>query len=285
SQRRSQSAARAQEGTRMNTATPAPFAANGFDFTDSSVVIVGGTSGVGLATATAFAQTGCRRLLLLGRNEERGKRALDHLAEAVPGGQADFLAVDACDPDAATEAAAEAHRRLGRIDVLVNSTAAPATPALLHNQSASEIRDVLAQQTTAPLLMSRAVLPYMREQRSGSIVAIASDATKVPTPGETVLGAAMGAIVTYCRTLALEAKRNGVRVNVVTPSLIVDTGFFDRAMDDEFSKKIFERAASQAHLGLTTPTDVANLVLFLASPLARLITGQVVSVNGGISVA
>lgn len=269
----------------MNTANPVPRAANGLDFSDTAVMIVGGTSGVGLATAVAFAQTGCRRLLLLGRNEERGKHAVEHVAEVVPGVHPEFLAVDATDPDATTEAAEEAHRRLGRIDILVNSTAAPALPALLHNLPAVEIRDVLTEQTMAPLLMSRAVIPFMRAQKSGSIINIASDATKVPTPGEAHLGAAMGAIVTYSRTMALEAKRYGVRVNVVTPSLIVETGFFDRAMEDEFSKKIFERAASQAHLGLTTPTDVANLVLFLTSPLARLITGQVISVNGGISVA
>jgi NAD(P)-dependent dehydrogenase (short-subunit alcohol dehydrogenase family) len=97
----------------------------------------------------------------------------------------------------------------------------------------------------------------------------------------------MAAIVTFSRTLALEAKRYGVRVNAITPSLIVDTGSFDRVMSQshEFSKKIFERITAQAHLGLTEPADLANLVLFLASPLSRLITGQVISVNGGISIA
>ena len=100
-----------------------------------------------------------------------------------------------------------------------------------------------------------------------------------------MLGGAMAAIVTFTRTLALEAKRYGVRVNAITPSLIVDTGSFDRAMNQEFSKKIFDKIVSQAHLGLTTPDDLANLILYLASPLSRLITGQVISVNGGISVA
>ena len=114
-------------------------------------------------------------------------------------------------------------------------------------------------------------------------VTIASDAAKVPTPGETCLGAAMAAIVTFSRTLALEAKRYGVRVNAITPSLIVDTGSYDRAMDQEFSKKIFDKITAQAHLGLTEPVDLANLVLFLASPLSRLITGQVVSVSGGLT--
>ena len=262
-----------------------PRADEGFDFSESAVLIAGGTSGVGLATAIAFAQTGCRRLILLGRSEERGKRAVDRLLESVPGAHAEFLSADANDPAAAAEAAAEVHSRLGGIDVLVNSVVSPYQPTLFHEITTEAVRDILTQQALGPLLMSRAVIPFMRERAAGSIVNIASDAAKVPTPGETCLSAAMAAIVTFSRTLALEAKRYGVRVNAITPSLIVDTGSFDRVMSHEFSKKIFDRITAQAHLGLTEPADLANLVLFLASPLSRLITGQVISVNGGISIA
>lgn len=269
----------------MLTSTPAPQAADGFDFSGIGVVIAGGTSGVGLATAVAFARTGCHRLVLLGRNEERGKSAVERVVQAVPSAKADFVAADVNDPTAADEAAAEAHLLLGGIDVVVNSVVAPYQPTLLHQISTTQVHDILTQQALGPLLMTRAVLPYLREQESGSIINIASDAAKVVTPGETVLGGAMAAIVTFTRTLALEAKRYGVRVNAITPSLIVDTGSFDRAMNQEFSKKIFDKIVSQAHLGLTTPDDLANLILYLASPLSRLITGQVISVNGGISVA
>jgi NAD(P)-dependent dehydrogenase (short-subunit alcohol dehydrogenase family) len=262
-----------------------PSAAAGYDFSGAAVLITGGTSGVGLATAVAFAQAGCRRLIVLGRNEERGKRAVDHVQKSVSGAEIEFMSVDANDPVAAEDAAAESQRRLGAIDVLVNSTVAPYSPTLLRNMPTEQIARVLTEQALGPLLMSRAVLPYMSQQRSGSIINVASDAAKVPTPGETCIGAAMAAIVTFSRTLALEAKRDGVRVNVITPSLIVDTGSYDRAMNEDFSKKIFDRIISQAHLGLTEPADLANLALFLASPMSRLITGQVVSVNGGISVA
>ncbi|NKQ55460.1 SDR family oxidoreductase [Amycolatopsis sp. K13G38] len=262
-----------------------PNAAEGFDFSGSGVLIAGGTSGVGLATAVAFALAGCRRLMLLGRNEERGKRAVDEVLGTVTDARAEFLPADANDPASAAEAAAETHRRLGGIDILVNSVVAPYQPTPLHEIPVDDVRNILTQQALGPLLMSRAVLPFLREQGSGSIINIASDAAKVPTPGETCLGAAMAAIVTFSRTLALEAKRYGVRVNAITPSLIANTGSYDRAMSQPFSKKIFERITGQAHLGLTEPEDLANLTLFLASPLARLITGQVVSVNGGISVA
>lgn len=262
-----------------------PQAAEGFDFSGSAVVIAGGTSGVGLATAVAFAQAGCRRLMLLGRDSGRGKRAIEYIAEVVPGVDAEFFPADVNDPEGAESAAQEAHRRLGRIDLLVNSVVAPYQPTLLHEIPAEQLGKILNEQAVGPLLMSRAVIPLMREQQSGSIVNIASDAARVPTPGETGLGAAMAAIVTFSKTLAVEAKRYGVRVNVITPSLIVNTGSYDRAMSEEFSAKIFKRITSQAHLGKTKPQDLANLVLFLSSPLAQLVTGQVVSVNGGISVA
>jgi NAD(P)-dependent dehydrogenase (short-subunit alcohol dehydrogenase family) len=96
----------------------------------------------------------------------------------------------------------------------------------------------------------------------------------------------MAAIVTFSKTLALEVKRYGIRVNIITPSLIVNTGSYDRVMEDSsFSKKIFDRIVSAAHLGLTEPEDLADAILFLASHHAKRITGQVISVNGGISIA
>lgn len=255
------------------------------DYADRGVLIVGGTSGVGLAAAMAFASAGAQHLVLVGRNPERGKNAVEQIAAGYPRSVPVFLAADANDPAAAEEVVAAAVSQLGRLDVLVNSTVAPYQPTLLHDIPAAELLSVLVQQAAGPMLMSRAAVPFMRAQRSGAIINIASDAVKVPTPGETAIGAAMAAIVTFSRTLAVEAKRYGVTVNVITPSLIVNTGSYDRAMDLAFSKKIFDRIVSQAHLGLTEPEDLAALIMFLASPMAAKITGQVISVNGGISVA
>jgi NAD(P)-dependent dehydrogenase (short-subunit alcohol dehydrogenase family) len=250
-----------------------------FDFADKGIVIAGGTSGVGLSTASAFAAAGAQRIVLVGRNAERGNNAVQQVVAAHPKSEPVFFSADA------EQVAAQANEYLGRIDVLVNSTVAPYQPTLLHDIPTAELLQILVQQAAGPLLMSRAVVPFMRAQKSGAIINIASDAVKVPTPGETAIGSAMAAIVTFSRTLALEAKRYGVTVNAITPSLIVNTGSYDRAMNLEFSKKIFDKIVSQAHLGLTEPEDLANLALFFASPMASKITGQVVSVNGGISVA
>lgn len=252
---------------------------------ESTVLIVGGTAGVGLATAIQFALAGAPGIALIGRNAERGEQACAAVRAQVPGAQVGFIAADANDTAQATRAAEEARRQLGRIDVLVNSTVGPFVPRLLHLTPVEDIAPMLAGQMLAPLLMSRIVLPWMREQHGGLIVNIASDAGKLATPGESVIGAAMAGIVMFSRTLAMEAKRDGVRVNVLTPSLIEGTLTYDRVTNDGFSAKLFEKAARMAQLGITQPEDLAHLIVFLASPHAARITGQAISPNGGISAA
>lgn len=135
------------------------------------------------------------------------------------------------------------------------------------------------------MLLTRIVLPYLQEQCGGSIITIASDAAKVPTPGEAALGGAMAAIVMFTKVAALEAKRNGVRVNVLTPSLIAGTTTAANVLSDGFSKRLFEKAASQAHLGVAEPEDLAAMAVFLGGPAAARVTGQTISVNGGVSIA
>jgi 2-hydroxycyclohexanecarboxyl-CoA dehydrogenase len=93
----------------------------------------------------------------------------------------------------------------------------------------------------------------------------------------------MAAIVMFTRTLAVEGKRNGIRANVITPSLISGTPTTERAMSEGFSKKLFEKAAQLAALGVASAEDQAETVVFLSGPGAARLTGQAISVNGGIS--
>jgi 2-hydroxycyclohexanecarboxyl-CoA dehydrogenase len=250
---------------------------------DSGVLITGGTAGVGLLTAHHFVAAGVRRIVLLGRDVTRGQAACAAVIERAPGTQAHFLACDAANPDAVQATVAQAAALLGSIDVLVNSTVSPYTPDLLFRTPLHDLPIILTQQALPPMLMCRAVLPYMQAQNGGAIINIASDAAKVPTQGETVLGAAMAAITMFSRTLAMEAKRNGIRVNVLTPSLIEGTGAAERNLADGFSAKLFQKVARLAELGLTQPEDLASLIVYLASPQAARITAQVISVNSGIS--
>ncbi|MFW2829418.1 SDR family NAD(P)-dependent oxidoreductase [Sphingomonas sp. ID0503] len=251
----------------------------------SAVLIAGGTSGVGLACAREFAKAGSREIAIVGRNPERGEAALRSLKSSYEEVDFRLILADANVVSEARRVVEDTTEAFGRVDVLVNSTAASYVPKLLFRMDLEEIPEILVQQALAPLLLSSAVLGGMREQKRGVIINIASDAAKVPTPGETVLGAAMAAIVTFTRTLAMEGKRDGIRANAVTPSLIGGTNVFDRVMNDPFSAKLFGNAAKLAELGVVQPDDLAGLIVYLASPGAAKLTGQAISMNGGISAA
>lgn len=252
---------------------------------ECGVLITGGTSGAGLATALHFAAAGVRRIALIGRDQVRGKAACATVLSQTVDAQVEFIMADANRVEQATAAAEKARSSVGRIDVLVNSTLTEFTPQLFHNTAINQIEPIIFERLMAPLLMCRLVLPWMREQGSGVIINISSDAAKVATPGESVIATAMAGLVIFSRTLAMEAKRDGIRVNVLTPSLISGTQAAERHLQGGFSAKIFDKVASRAHLGLAQPEDIAALAVFLASPAAARITGQTISVNGGISAA
>jgi 2-hydroxycyclohexanecarboxyl-CoA dehydrogenase len=253
------------------------------DYADSAVLIAGGTSGAGLASAVGFARAGVRRIALLARNPERGEAARQVVLGHFPGTEVLFVPADAGDAGMLQQAVATVHAKFGQLDVAVSSVTAAYRPELLHRTPIEDLARIVTEQALPPMLLTRIVLPLMAEQGGGSIINIASDAAKVPTPGEAALGGAMAAIVMFSRTAAVEAKRNGIRVNVLTPSLIVNTLTAERVLADGFSRKLFEKATSLAHLGVPEPEDLASLIVFLGGPGAAKLTGQVISVNGGIS--
>ena len=252
---------------------------------DCGVLVVGGSSGIGFAAARAFVSAGVSRLVVNGRDRGRGEAAWRLLREEAPSLAGGFIAADVTRPEGAEELVRKAIKSLGTAEILVNCAGGDHAPELFHNIDAADIQTVLNHYTMGTFNVSRLLLPHMMEKGDGVIINIASDAAKVPTPGECLNGAAMAAIVMFSRTLALEAKRSGIRVHAVTPSIVRGTRTFDRVMTAGFSARLFEKAISRASLGVVTPEDVASVVVFLAGPDAARITGQVVSVNGGISVA
>jgi 2-hydroxycyclohexanecarboxyl-CoA dehydrogenase len=247
------------------------------------VIVLGGTAGVGFETAARFAENGAR-VVIIGRHVERGAMACEKIRKRITGASVDFVQADATLPQDAVRATKAAHERLGSIDVLMRTTGPSEPPRLLHNIQIENIKPRIEEIILPPFHMMHAVLPAMRAQKSGSIITVASDAAKFATPGEALIGAAMAAIVMFSRTAAIEAKRDGVRINLLTPSLIAGTPGADLIAADPFAGKMFEKAATLAHLGVADVTDLAEVALFLAGPQSRRITGQAISVNGGISV-
>lgn len=250
---------------------------------ETHALVCGGTAGIGLASARALLREGAPRLALVGRSAERGNAARVDLAREHPSAEIAFIACDATDPDGLERMVEEAASRLGRIDVLVSTAGGDPRPRLLHKIALAEVMPTIEMVAGGTILPARAVLPHMMANGGGSIICLASDAAKVATPGETVIGAAMAAIVMFCRGMAWEAKRSGIRVNCITPSVVEDTPLYGRLKEDDFSRRLFARAEQLADLGVATSADLAELVVFLASPAAAKITGQTISVTGGIS--
>ena len=249
----------------------------------SGVLVVGGSAGIGFASAEKLALAGVRRIVIASRNAERGEQARARLAAT--GAEVSWIPGDATRAEDAERIAAEAERILGGIDVFVCSTVAEATPELFRDIPTAAIAGIVSEMLLPPMQMVSAVLPYMRERRGGVIITVASDAGKTATPGETIIGACKAAIIMFTRTIAIEGKRDGIRANVLTPSLVNGTASTERITTDGFSAKLFAKAAEQAHLGVPTADDLGDLVVFLASPGAARLTGQAISVNGGISAA
>jgi NAD(P)-dependent dehydrogenase (short-subunit alcohol dehydrogenase family) len=255
------------------------------DVTGKIAIVTMSTSGIGLAIAVRLAAAGARAVILNGRDEDRGRRACAALRAVAPGVEATFIAADILDREQLGRLFDAADDRYGGLDyyVGIGTVQSVLDPFVAIDPD----RYVSVMQGLALHFMEgcRFALPLMKQRGGGAIVSIQSDAGRIPTPGEAVIGAALAAAGMFVRTLALEAARDRIRVNAILPSLVLDTGQFDVVMETDFSRKIFEKISRKALLGLPAAEDVANLALFLLSPMAACITGQAISINGGVSVA
>lgn len=252
-------------------------------FSELTVLITGGGSGIGLAAAEGFARDGVRAIGLVGRNAERASAAAKGLKGAYPGLDARAYVGDVTSRHDVERMVAEAEADFGGIDVLVNCAGGDPVPALFHNIDMGEVTQATTYYMNATLLMCRAVIPGMYERKRGSIINVASDAAKVATTGETVIGAAMAGITMFSKALAMEAKRSMVRVNAVTPSIVRSTRTYGRMQQVDFSQRLFAKAEKLAMLGVVEPAEVAEVIIFLGGPASEKVTGQAISVNGGIS--
>lgn len=252
---------------------------------DEVALICGGTAGIGLASAQTLLAAGVGQIMLVGRNPARGVAAQATLQAAAPKADIRFIPADLAIPDQAEAAVAACIQAFGRIDTLLSGAGGDPMPRLLHDTPLHTLPQIIGSICSGVLLPARAVLPQMMRQQSGTILCIASDAGKVATPGEAAIGAAMAAIVMFCRTMAIETKRHGIRVNCITPSIVRDTPLYAALMQDSFAGKLFTKAERLAQLGVVAPEDIAALVVFLSGPGAARLTGQAISVNGGISAA
>ncbi|MCP5374085.1 MAG: glucose 1-dehydrogenase [Hyphomicrobiales bacterium] len=246
---------------------------------DKVVIVTGGGGGIGHATCKRFGEEGAK-VAVFDINGDTAEATAAAVRDA--GGTAQAFTVDLTDHDAVKAAVADAEAKLGPIDVLVNNAGWDRfTPFV---KSTPDYWDkIIAINLKSVLNMMHAVLPGMGE-RGGRIVTVASDAGRVGSSGESVYSACKGGLIALTKTLAREHSRQGITFNTVCPGL-TETAMFgeflEGAGNPDKLREAFRRAVPLGRIG--QPDDLPGAICFLASEDAAFITGQTISVSGGLT--
>ena len=246
------------------------------DMTDRTAIVTGGASGIGRATALLLAGNGAR--VFVGDVDTiRGTE----LAEQAAGDalKIEFLPMDLTAPESVAAFVEAVHARVQRVDVLVNAAGWDRIEPFMDNPP--ELWDrLIAINLLGAIRLTRAVLPPMIAAGQGKIVNIASDAGRVGSMGETVYSAAKGGLIAFTKSLAREMARHRINVNCVCPGP-TDTPLFATLPER------LRAALTQAipFRRIATPEEIAEAIMFFACARSDYITGQVLSVSGGLTMA
>ncbi|EER59027.1 2-hydroxycyclohexanecarboxyl-CoA dehydrogenase [Acidovorax delafieldii 2AN] len=249
-------------------------------FDGKTVIVTGGGGGIGGAACRRFAQEGARVAVF-----DMNLPAAEKVAAAIrtAGGQAAAFQCDITQRPQVDAAVAAAEAQLGPIAVLVNNAGWDVFKPFTKTVPA-EWDKLIAINLTGALHMHHAVLPGMADRKAGRIVNVASDAARGGSSGEAVYAACKGGLVALSKTLAREHARQGITVNVVCPGP-TDTallaGVAEGARDPAKLIDAFKSAIPLGRLG--QPDDLASAIAFFGSDDAAFITGQVISVSGGLT--
>ena len=251
-------------------------------FEGRTVVVTGGGGGIGGATCRRFGSEGAAVGVLDLRAD-----AAEAVAAAIraEGGRAQAWSCDITDRGSVDAAVAACEAGLGSIDVLVNNAGWDVFKPFTKTQPADWER-LIAINLTGALHVHHAVLPRMAERRRGRIVNIASDAARVGSSGEAVYAACKAGLVALSKTLAREHARHSITVNVVCPGPTETALFEDYKQGAGNPEKLVEAFTRAIPLGrIGRPDDLPGAIVFFASDDAAYVTGQVISVSGGLTMA
>jgi NAD(P)-dependent dehydrogenase (short-subunit alcohol dehydrogenase family) len=241
-------------------------------------LVTGGTSGIGRATAKAYARAGYR-VVVAGRRDAEGRQVVKEIADA--GGEARFVRTDVsreADVQALIAATLSAY---GRLDAAFNNAGIEgATGRPTHEATVGDFHAVMDANVLGVLLSLKHEIPAIRQSGGGAIVNTSSVAGVIGFPTASVYTASKHAVIGLTKAAALEYAKEGVRINAVNPAAI-QTDMLDRftgGADSDFRRQL---AAMHPVGRVGTAEEVADAVVFLSSPKASFITGQALSIDGG----
>jgi NAD(P)-dependent dehydrogenase (short-subunit alcohol dehydrogenase family) len=239
------------------------------------VLITGALTGIGRATATAFAQEGAR-LVVAGRHEDVGKALVSELQGL--GAEAEFIRVDVRHDDEVRDLIDQTVARFGRLDIAVNNAGTEGKPGPVTDQTADSYAATFDTNVLGTLLSMKHELRVMQAQGRGSIVNISSTYGHEGARGASVYAGSKHAVEGMTKSAALEAAAFGVRVNAVAPGP-TETGMLNRFTGTPERKAGLAAGVPLGRVG--EPDEVARAIVFISSDKASFITGQVLTADGG----
>jgi 3-oxoacyl-[acyl-carrier protein] reductase len=238
--------------------------------------VTGSSTGIGRAAAVGLAEQGCRVVVHYNRSEDEAREVVEEIDSS--GGEAMLVGGDVADAGDVKRVVGEIEGRFGRLDILVNNAG-----SLVERRTFSEMTEdlwdrVMAVNLKSVYLCSQAVLPMMKRQGKGKIIIMTSVAARTGgAPGSVAYATAKGGVSTLTRAMAKELVGEGILVNGVAPGVIT-TPFHDRFTPPDIREKL----VGTIPIGREgAPEEVAGAVVFLASPAADYLVGEIIEVNGG----
>ena len=239
------------------------------------ILITGALTGIGRATAIAFAREGAH-VVVCGRHDDAGNALVTELRAV--GAEAEYVRADVRHEDDVRGLVDRTVKRFGRLDVAVNNAGTEGKPGPVTEQTAESYASTFDTNVLGTLLSLKHELRVMLPQRQGSIVNVSSTFGRAGGPGASVYVASKHAVEGLTKAAALEVAGSGVRVNVVAPGPI-ETGMLNRFTGDEEKKAALVSRVPLKRAGL--PAEIAQTIVFLASEKASFITGVSIAVDGG----